>query len=192
MKEAGKNLTLEDLKNASERVMRQIYEENRSKFLSFARKYNLSDEENKDIYQDAYIIIYDNVVKGKVNDLSGSVGGYLFGVGKNLILKKMRDNKKHNEVPFELSVAMKAGELGSEFEFNDEVASPRQAQMIYQLDALGEKCQELIRSYYYKGLSIKEIMNNENYASENVVKSAKSRCLKLLKERMNLKDPQHG
>lgn len=185
MKEAEKNLTLEDLKHASETVMRQIYEENRRKFLSFARKYNLSEEENKDIYQDAYIVIYDNVIKGKINDLSGSVGAYLFGVGKNLILKKMRENKKHNEVPFELSVVMKTGEFGSDFEINTEEATPRQTQMLHQLDTLGEKCQELIRSYYYKGLSIKEIMKNENYGSENVVKSAKSRCLKLLKGRLN-------
>ncbi len=192
MKEAQKNLTLEDLKQASQAVMRQIYEENRRKFLSFARKYNLSEEENKDIYQDAYIVIYDNVMKGKIKDLSGSFGGYLFGVGKNLILKRMRENKNNNTVPFELSSAMRAGELGSDFEISTEVSTRRQAQMIDQLDALGEKCQELIRAYYYKGLSIKEIMKNENYASENVVKSAKSRCLKLLKERMNAISPHHG
>lgn len=172
--------------------MRQIYEENRRKFLSFARKYNLSDEENKDIYQDTYIVIYDNVMKGKIKDLGGSFGGYLFGVGKNLILKRLRENKNNNTVPFELTAAIKTGELGSDFEINAETASPRQALMLDQLDALGEKCQELIRSYYYKGLSIKEIMKNENYASENVVKSAKSRCLKLLKERMNSKNPHHG
>ena len=189
MKEAEKNLTLKDLKRASEVVMKQIYEENRLKFLSFARKYNLSEEENRDIYQDAYIIIYDNLMKGKITDMNGSVGGYLFGIGKNLILKRMRENKNNNTVPFELSVAKNTEEPDYDFEINTTSASPRQALLLDQLDALGEKCQELIRSYYYKGLSIKDIMKNENYASENVVKSAKSRCLKLLKERMILKTP---
>lgn len=188
MKEAQKNLTLGDLKQASTPVMRQLYEENRRKFLSFARKYNLSEEENRDIYQDAFIVIYDNVMKGKINDLSGSVGGYLFGVGKNLILKRMRENKKSIKVSFEDSVAMKAGELGSDFEITTNAATPRQTMMLSELDTLGERCQELIRSYYYKGLSIKDIMKNENYASENVVKSAKSRCLKLLRERLNAKN----
>ena len=192
MKEAQKNLTLGDLRQASEGVMKQIYEENRRKFLSFARKYNLSEEENRDIYQDAYIVIYDNVMKGKIIDLSGSVGGYLFGVGKNLILKRIRENKNNNTIPFELSSAMNIGEMGNDFEINSTPATPQQLLLLDQLDALGEKCQELIRSYYYKGHSIKEIMINEKYANENVVKSAKSRCLKLLKERMNLKSPQHG
>lgn len=189
MKEAEKNRTLDDLKQASEKVMRQIYEENRRKFLSFARKYNLSQEENRDIYQDAYLILYDNVMKGKINDMSGSAGGYLFGVGKNLILKRMRETSKNRNVPLEISVASKTGEPAYDYEINTTAATPRQALLLDQLDALGEKCQELIRSYYYKGLSIKEIMSNENYASENVVKSTKSRCLKLLKERMLTKTP---
>ena len=50
--------------------------------------------------------------------------------------------------------------------------------------ALGKKCQELLTLFYYRGYTIQEIMEAENYNSENVVKAAKSRCMKTLRERI--------
>jgi len=51
---------------------------------------------------------------------------------------------------------------------------------------LGRQCQELLTLFYYRGFTIKEILNHGSYNSENVVKSAKSRCMKTLKERIKL------
>jgi len=50
---------------------------------------------------------------------------------------------------------------------------------------LGKQCQELLNLFYYRGFTIKDILAHSNYNSENVIKSAKSRCLKTLKERIN-------
>lgn len=49
---------------------------------------------------------------------------------------------------------------------------------------LGAKCQELLTLFYYRGYTIQEIMEKGDYNSENVVKAAKSRCMKTLKERI--------
>ena len=52
MKETQTDITLIDLKQGSDKVLKQVYEENRPKFLNFARRYGLSEEENIDVFQD--------------------------------------------------------------------------------------------------------------------------------------------
>ncbi len=52
MHKATNKITLAELKQGNESVFKRIYEENRAKFLNFAKKYNLSDDENIDIYQE--------------------------------------------------------------------------------------------------------------------------------------------
>ena len=48
MQHTIKSITLEDLRQGSNQVLKRVYEENRDKFLNFAKRYNLSDEENID------------------------------------------------------------------------------------------------------------------------------------------------
>ena len=94
MESVQKNITIEDLKQGSDLLFKQIYENNRDKFLNFARKYNLSHEDNIDVYQDAYIIFYNNVMQGKIEEFTSSISTYLFSIGKYLIFDKMKKNNK--------------------------------------------------------------------------------------------------
>ncbi len=47
---------------------------------------------------------------------------------------------------------------------------------------LGEKCQQVLTLFYYRGLNIEEIVKQAGYNNANVVKAQKSRCLKTLKQ----------
>ncbi|MEM9936719.1 MAG: sigma-70 family RNA polymerase sigma factor, partial [Bacteroidota bacterium] len=51
---------------------------------------------------------------------------------------------------------------------------------------MGDKCRELLKLFYYRGFSIKEIVVETGYKDENTVKSYKSRCLKKLKETIRM------
>ena len=59
-------VTLDDLKQGSDDVLQYVYEANREKFLNFAKRYNLPDDDIVDAYQEAYIAFYDNVMNGKI------------------------------------------------------------------------------------------------------------------------------
>ncbi|MEQ8218492.1 MAG: sigma-70 family RNA polymerase sigma factor [Arenibacter sp.] len=184
MKEAKTEITLEDLRKGSDKALKQVYEENRDKFLNFARRYHLSDEENIDVYQDAYIIFYDNVMSGKVEGFSSSIATYLFGIGKYLIFDRMKKNKKEVSSKFDLSIVGKEDELVNGFEMEEQELTTEQILLQKHFGALGKQCQELLTLFYYRGYTIQEIMEAENYNSENVVKAAKSRCMKTLRERI--------
>lgn len=184
VKEAKTEITLEDLRKGSDKALKQVYEENRDKFLNFARRYHLSDEENIDVYQDAYIIFYDNVMSGKVEGFSSSIATYLFGIGKYLIFDRMKKNKKEVSSKFDLSIVGKEDELVNGFEMEEQELTTEQILLQKHFGALGKQCQELLTLFYYRGYTIQEIMEAENYNSENVVKAAKSRCMKTLRERI--------
>ncbi len=178
------DITLEELKQGSNKILRRVYEENRDKFLNWARRYHLSEEENIDIYQDAYVIFYDNVMSGKVESFTSSISTYLFGIGKYLIFDQMKKNKKKVSSEFDLTIVGEEDELVNTLEIEEDGLNAEQKLLQKYFGTLGKQCQELLNLFYYRGFTINEIMEYSEYNSENVVKAAKSRCMKTLRERI--------
>ena len=188
MHSAQENITIDNLKQGSDLLFKKIYEDNRDKFLNFARKYNLSQEDNIDVYQDAYIIFYNNVMQGKIQEFTSSISTYLFSIGKYLIFDKMKKNNRTINPDFDLSVVREKETLvDPNFELDEQELTTEQILLKKYFATLGKKCQELLTLFYYRGFTIKDIIETGNYTSENVVKSAKSRCMKTLRERINTK-----
>lgn len=184
MQEKQIAITLEELKQGSDKVLRRVYEENRDKFINWARRYHLSEEENIDIYQDAYVIFYDNIMSGKVESFTSSISTYLFGIGKYLIFDQMKKNKRKVSSEFDLAIVGAEDETVSALEISNDGLTEEQELLQKYFGTLGKQCQELLTLFYYRGFTIQEIMEHEEYNSENVVKSAKSRCMKTLRERI--------
>jgi len=101
------DITIEDLKKGSEIIYKTIYENNRTKFLNFARRYGLEDDDIVDVYQDAYIAFYNNVMSGKLETLTCSVSTYIISIGKFMIFDKLKRNKTVRTVDFDVSVLQK-------------------------------------------------------------------------------------
>jgi len=184
MENVQAEITLEDLRKGSQKTLRNVYEDNRDKFLNYAKRYHLSEDENIDIYQDAYVIFYDNVMSGKIESFTSSISTYLFSIGKYLIFDQMRKNKKTVSGNFDLSLVGATDEQTNSFEMERPELTTEQALLQKHFSTLGAKCQELLSLFYYRGFTIQEIMESENYNSENVVKATKSRCMKTLRERI--------
>lgn len=184
MKNTTANIILEDLRNGSDTVLKKVYEENRERFLNYAKRYNLSDDENIDVYQDAYVIFYNNVMSGKIESFTSSISTYLFSIGKYLIFDIMRKNKKMVSGEFDLALVGDEDELVNTIELEPSGLTTEQELLQKHFGGLGSKCQELLKLFYYRGYTIQEIVVAGEYNNENVVKAAKSRCMKTLKERI--------
>lgn len=184
MENVDTEITLEALKKGSDNVLRRVYEDNRDKFLNYAKRYHLSEEENIDVYQDAYVIFYENIMSGKITDFTSSISTYLFGIGKYLIFDRMRRNKKTISGEFDLAMVGENDRIVEAIEIEDHELTEEQQLLQRHFSALGQKCQDLLTLFYYRGFTIHEIMKAGGYNSENVVKSQKSRCMKILKERI--------
>jgi len=172
------------LKNGDELAFKKVYEDNREKFILFAKRYELTDDEVIDIYQDAYIVFHENIVSGKIKQFTSSISTYLFSVGKFMIMDKMRKNNKTIRSEKVMNVVKEEIDIN---ELNLDTDAPTERQLLLKkfFSTLGEQCQKILTLFYYRGLTIDEIMDVGNYASKNVVKSQKSRCLKTLKDKIN-------
>jgi RNA polymerase sigma-70 factor (ECF subfamily) len=179
-----KSITLEDLKQKSDTILRQVYEENRSNFIKFAKRYHLTDEDIIDVYQDAYIVFYDNIMEGKLQELTSSISTYLFSIGKYMIFDRLRKEKKTLHPEFDISLLKEKEALTIDITLEDSEITEEQQLLTTYFKKLGKQCQELLNLFYYRGFTISEIIAHTHYTSENVVKSTKSRCLKTLKERI--------
>lgn len=177
-------ITLDDLKQGSDKVLRLVYEDNRDKFLNFAKRYNLPEEDLIDAYQEAYIAFYDNVMNGKIQTFTSSISTYIISIGKYIIFDMLKKKKKIIHPDFDVSI-LDQNEINIDYLEIETDQMSREQELLYKyFSTLGSKCQELLNLFYYRGFTIKDILEHTDYNSENVIKSAKSRCMKTLKERI--------
>lgn len=167
-----------ELKQEGLQAVERLYEQWREEFLAFAHRYGASQEDILDAYQDALIILYENVRKGKLKKLSSTPKTYLFSIGKYTLLNKLKRQGKEREV------AQEATASTVEWEEVDDQLNDRQQQLLAALERLGKSCRELINLFYYQKLSIREIVAQTGLKNENTVKAQKSRCVKSLRENM--------
>lgn len=171
---------IDGLKKGDEQFLKTFYYKHREAFLQYAQKFPLDEHDKVEVYQDAILALQAHAIKGNLDQLKSTIKTYLFSIAKFKIYDKL---KKSKAVKLE---AFKA-EYQDQFVYeeawlDDSVISLRQKLMQSAFLKLGNKCQELLTLYYYRGLSIKEICESMSYNNSNVVKAKKSQCLKKIKE----------
>lgn len=170
---------LELLKKGNDEGILKLYEIYREEFILWnGKNFNLNEEESSDIFQDALISFYFNFKNNKISDLSCSIKTYLFAIGKNLSLKKIRKDKR----------LVKPGDLES-FQIKDDLSFPmegneKQKQIADMVKSLGNPCETILRYYYFDNYSMDLIAGKMGYKNQNVVKSQKLRCIKELREKI--------
>lgn len=170
------------LKEADKDVLKRLYLEYRSAFISFAQKLFPNSNDILDTYQDAIIVLQEKAIKGDLDELRCTLKTYLFGIGKYMLYEKVRKQKK-------LVSPMKLEQEDYDYhdiaiDFLQDQPNKMQQQLQRAFATLGKKCKEVLTLFYYRGYTIDEICTALNYENKNVVKSQKSRCLKQLKDKV--------
>jgi RNA polymerase sigma factor (sigma-70 family) len=167
------------LKEGEEEAQFEFYDINKAAFLNFAQKYKLPQDDVVEVYQDACLVVFENAIKGKIENLNSSLKTYLFGIGKFLIFKKYKELQKQSSIQVTEDWAYTYFDPFGESDESEKLKSIRNG-----LKSLGKKCREVLKLYYFEEKELEEIMLVMNYESKNVLKSQKSRCLKQLKEKI--------
>lgn len=170
---------IESLKDNDLKVLDEVYLKYKDDFILFARTFSIPKNDIEDIYQETIISLYENIQNNKLSKLTSSLKTYLFAIGKFKILKQL--NKP--TFPYSQDNVILVSEEMQVFEA--EVNEERQKTLKKSWAQLGDKCQQILELYYYKGKTLDEIQKDLNYSSKDVLKSQKSRCLKQLKELVN-------
>lgn len=178
--------------NKYEDIVRKWYVKLRPEFLRrLTQKYSgltLGDAEN--IYQDAFIAVYDNLQKGSIRE-NTSWHNYILTIGLNLASKEWRkagitdsvDEKFDTEDKEKSSLQYKVEETLKSLPNEDEDSPLFKNQEI--LEALDkeishtpEPCKQIITLFYKEDCSMEEIAEEIGFKNSDSVKSKKSQCMK--------------
>ncbi len=137
---------------------------------------NGNEDEAKDIYQDSVIVFYENVRDGKFKGES-AISTYLYAVAKfkwlNQLKRKGMKASHHEQIS-----------QNREFEQSPLLAlidQEQKDQIMGILKQLGLQCKRLLIDSIYHNKSMKEIVSESEFSSEQIARNKKYKCMQKLK-----------
>ncbi len=174
------NNWLSEFKVGKREAANVLYEEYRPSFVNWMlQKHNCNEEEAIDIFQDSIIALYKNARAGKIDNLKSQLKTYLFGIGRNIFLLRIRKQKKTTSD--ESLKFMESSEIGAEKKLQ---SIDRKKMIAHLLKQMQHPCQRILYLFFYRQYSIEAIQKNLNYKSQEVVRTQKKRCIKALQKQM--------
>lgn len=169
---------LEKIKEGNDKGILELYRLYRDNFVHWAQQnYKIEEESAADVFQDTVISLHNNIVKGKLFELTSSLKTNLYAIGKTIIRKKL--NKM--EVIFEQEEEQIADTMT--VEIIDKMALNKRQQLVSSLmNNMDEPCQIILRLLYFKGFSMPSIAQHLEYKNENVARTQQFRCVTILKK----------
>lgn len=153
-----------------------LYREYYPVILSFIQNNSGSEEDAADVFQDALVVFYDKVRNSNF-ELRCTIKTFVYSICKNLWLKKLNSRKKMlvQKESFEtIALEPNIAEI-----LEDTEQSKLVARLLKEIGADGER---LLTYFYFDGLKTEEVTHKMGFASEQVTRNKKSRCLKKLRE----------
>ncbi len=159
-----------------EKALRIIYQANKEKVCSYIRSNSGREEEAKDVFQETIIAFYENVLNNKFNGDS-AISTYLYSIAR---FKWLNQIKKNN-------IRMAHNTKYEQEEFYESplatiIDDEKKTHIIEVLGSIGAQCKKLLIDSIYHNKSMKEIAEQSDFSSEQIVRNKKYKCLKKLKE----------
>ncbi len=167
------------LRSGDEQALKQIYRNYFKPVLHLVTTNNGSEDDAKDIYQDAVCVLYDNVRNNGL-ELSCSLSTYIYSISRNLWLKELR---KRNNGDLRLKDNEDHADINSEDETELFLLKEKRITVVSQgLSQLGEPCSTLLSDFFYHKLSMEEIARKMGYTNAENAKNQKYKCFVRLKK----------
>ena len=163
--------------NNSEDALNKLYVGYYPMVLQFILNNSGDEDDAKDVYQEAIIVLYNKIKSGNF-ELSSKLKTYIYSVSRRIWLKKLtQQSKKSNNISdFEDVVAVEVDmELHEE---KDKQFEKMQSALVH----LGEPCKTIIQDFYINNLSMQDISEKFGYTNTDNAKTQKYKCLQRLKK----------
>jgi RNA polymerase sigma factor (sigma-70 family) len=163
--------------NNSEEALNKLYVSYFPMVLQFILNNNGDEDDAKDVYQEAIIVLYNKIKTGNF-ELSSKLKTYLYAVSRRIWLKKLSQNSKksYNVADFEdVLVVEDDVELHEQKDLQFD-------KMKFALEGLGEPCKTIIEDFYIHNLSMQDICEKFGYTNTDNAKTQKYKCLQRLKK----------
>ncbi|MEO9803640.1 MAG: hypothetical protein ABJF04_10355 [Reichenbachiella sp.] len=130
-------------------------------------------EAAKEVFQEAIILYYEKLISEKFQPVI-SDRAYLMGIVKNRWLKHCEQ--------FARNESLEHIEIIEEKE-----QKPLTQKLLNYLKQSGERCMDLLQSFYYEKLTMKQVANRYGYGGERSATVQKYKCLEKVREEVKQK-----
>ena len=154
-----------------------IYSDNYGVIQNLILNNNGSEEDAKDIFQEALIVLYEKS-KSVEFELNCQIKTYLYSVSKRLWLKRLQKNSRYElqSNGFEETVYVE-DDIGVHEKRNNEYGM-----MEFAMSHIGEPCKSILEAYYIRKQSMQEIAEHFGYTNSENAKNQKYKCLVRLRK----------
>lgn len=163
--------------NNDKAAIETVYKENYGLIQHFVVSNNGSEEDARDIFQEAMMVLYEKA-KNPEFVLTCQIKTYLYSVCRRLWLKRLQQSRRlesHVE-SFEKVVPVE-----DDLEVHDKLNQQYQV-MRTAMGKIGEPCKSLIEAFYVHRKNMHEIAGYFGYTNADNAKNQKYKCLVRLKK----------
>ncbi len=165
-----------ELKKKNEAALRQLYEVHYPMVLQLVRTNSGTEQEAKDVYQEAIIHFYERLQEAEFV-LTCKIKTYLYAVSRKLWLKKLAVKSRHVHID-EVERVEGLEEAVQEIDAREREFMA----MELALGRLGEPCRSILEDFYIRSMSMDEITEKFGYTNPDNAKNQKYKCLQRLKK----------
>ena len=161
------------------------------KTLAFLQgQFSLSRADCEDVFQESFIILYNNILSGKLNSITASLSTYFNAICRNKALELMRSKGKvlnivdeYPETTKDLYEDERIDRLLALEDIAEDIDQRKAAIVREIVRNLPAPCDNILWGFYREGFSMKTLAQMYNYKSEGSVKVTKHRCSEKFKIR---------
>jgi len=165
------------IQNGSKDTLNRLYKSYYPMILQLILANSGDEDDAKDIFQEAIIVLYNKVKSGNF-ELNSKLKTFIYSVCRRLWLKRLNQQKHNggNVKDFEDYIPIE-----DNLEEHDE--QDRKFKVMEQaLGKLGEPCRTIIDDFYMKNKSMQDICDKFGYTNTDNAKNQKYKCLQRLKK----------
>lgn len=161
------------LRNGKDDALKHVYVQYWPMIARFVQLNSGRKDDAEELFQEAIIAFYEKL-RDEQFVLTCSVKTYIYSICRNKWLTQLRERNKIQDVGEYIHTLPEPTEDEHEF--------PEDARIQEAIRQLGEPCHSLLVGFYYQKRSMEQLAAQMSYASANVAKQQKFRCLEQLKK----------
>lgn len=170
---------IEKIVSGNRTVIDTLYLENYPIIRHFIEKNNGNEENAKDIYQDAFIVLIRNIKKGIFKGDS-SISTYLYAIARRMWLKELNTiTRRQSKIKDIQNLYKEENDYDHEHWEQHEIKLKQLNKVMYKL---GEPCSTILTDFYVNNLSMEDIKTKMGYTTAGNAKNQKYKCMQRLRK----------
>ena len=168
---------IERIKSDPDKTLATLYHNHKIDAINWIKStHQLGREDAEEIFQTSIVLLYDNVITGKLTVLTADIKTYIFSIIKYKIIHHNRAKAK--TISYDGSEILQ-NVIEEEYQ---EISKADLDKASKALLHIGEPCKSLLELSYYQQMKLDEITVLLNYKNNDTTKNLKYKCMKRLQK----------